>query len=114
MPRPNGLSVATRPVDPDAFDAFEAGGGEDKAAGYERFFGAITGRVVEPLLAAAAVGVSTRLLDVATGPGWVAAEASARGASVVGVDVAAAMITRARRAHPGLEFRWADAHELPF
>ena len=107
-------AVGNPPVDPDAFDAFEAAGWEEKAAAYERFFGVITGRVVEPLLAAASVGVGTRVLDVATGPGWVAAQAAERGASVVGVDVAEAMIARARSAHPGLEFRWADAHELPF
>jgi SAM-dependent methyltransferase len=106
--------VANRPVDPDAFDAFEAAGWEEKAAGYERCFGVITGRLVEPLLAAGSVGVGTRVLDVATGPGWVAAHAAARGASVVGVDVAEAMIARARSAYPELEFRWADAHELPF
>ena len=51
---------------------------------------------------------------MATGPGWVAAQAAERGASVVGVDVADAMLARAQSAHPGLEFRWADAHELPF
>src|SRR3954469_12243065 len=102
-------SVRNRRVEPDAFDAFEAAGWEEKAAAYERFFAVITGRVVEPVLAAASVGVGTRVLDVATGPGWVAARAAARGASVVGVDVAAAMLARARRAYPGLEFRWADA-----
>lgn len=107
-------AVGNPPVDPDAFDAFEAAGWEEKAAAYERFFGVITGRVVEPLLAAGSVGAGTRVLDVATGPGWVAAEAAERGASVVGVDVAEAMIARARSAHPGLEFRWADAHGLPF
>jgi SAM-dependent methyltransferase len=101
-------------VDRDAFDAFEAAGWEEKAAAYERFFVVITGRLVEPLLAAASVGAGTRVLDVGTGPGWVAAQAAERGASVVGVDVAEAMIARARSAHPGLRFRWADAHELPF
>ena len=101
-------------VDSDAFDAFEAVSWEEKAAAYERFFGVIAGRVVEPLLAAASVGVGTRVLDVATGPGWVAAQAAERGASVVGVDVAEAMIARARSAHPELDFRRADAHELPF
>jgi ubiquinone/menaquinone biosynthesis C-methylase UbiE len=106
--------VGSPPVDLDAFDAFEAAGWEETAVAYERFFGGITGRVIEPLLAAASVGVGTRVLDVATGPGWVAAQAAERGASVVGVDVAEAMIARARSAHPGLEFRWADAHELPF
>jgi len=108
------FAVGNPHADADAFDAFEAAGWEEKAAGYERFFGVITGRVVEPLLAAALVGVGTRVLDVATGPGWVAAQAAGRGASVVGVDVAEAMIARARSAHPGLEFRQADAHELPF
>lgn len=102
------------PVDLDAFDAFEAAGWEEKAVAYERFFGGITRRVVEPLLAAASVDAGTRVLDVATGPGWVAAQAAERGASAVGVDVAGAMIARARGAHPELEFRRADAHELPF
>ena len=101
-------------VDPDAFDAFEAAGWEEKAAAYERVFGDIAGRVVEPLLDAAAVGVGTRVLDVATGPGWVALQAAGRGASVVGVDVAQAMVERARSARPDLDFRRADAHDLPF
>ena len=101
------------PVDPDAFDAFEAAGWEQKAVAYERFFDVITDRVVAPLLAAASVGVGARVLDVATGPGWVAAHAAERGASVVGIDVAEAMIED-RSAHPGLEFRRADAHDLPF
>ena len=101
-------------IDPDAFNAFEARGWEDKAAGYDRFFGSITGRLVEPLLDAASVGSGTRMLDLATGPGYVAARAAERGASVVGVDVAGAMIALASRLHPGLDFRQADAHELPF
>jgi ubiquinone/menaquinone biosynthesis C-methylase UbiE len=106
--------VANPPVYPDAFDAFEAAGWEEKAVAYERFFGVITDRVVAPLLAAASVGVGARVLDVGTGPGWVAAHAAGRGASVVGIDVAEAMIVRARSVHPGIEFRRADAHELPF
>ncbi|HEX2468816.1 MAG TPA: class I SAM-dependent methyltransferase [Solirubrobacterales bacterium] len=101
-------------IDPDAFNAFEVAGWEDKAAGYDRFFGRITGRLVEPLLDAAAVGPSTRTLDVATGPGYVAARAAERGASVIGIDVAEAMVSLAKRLHPGLEFRQADAQGLPF
>ena len=101
-------------IDPDAFNAFEARGWEDKAAGYDRFFAGITGRFVEPLLDAASVGPGTRMLDLATGPGYVAARAAERGASVVGVDVAEAMVALAGRLHPGLDFRQADVHELPF
>jgi SAM-dependent methyltransferase len=51
---------------------------------------------------------------VATGPGYVAAEAAHRGATVWGVDVAEAMVARARAEHPGVEFRRADAQALPF
>jgi SAM-dependent methyltransferase len=99
-------------VDPDAFNAFEAAGWEERPAGYDDFFGAITTRVVGPLLDAAAVGPGTRVLDVATGPGYVAAEAAARGAFVLGVDVAESMLALARRLHPELEFRSGDAEAL--
>jgi SAM-dependent methyltransferase len=109
-----GALVDQAAIDPDAFNAFEARGWDEKAAGYDRFFGRITGRLVGPLLDAVSVAPGTRLLDLASGPGYAAAEAVERGASVVGVDVAGAMITLARRLHPGLEFRQADAHELPF
>jgi ubiquinone/menaquinone biosynthesis C-methylase UbiE len=101
-------------IDPDAFNAFEARGWEDKAAGYDRFFAGITGRLVEPLLDAASVGPGTRVLDLASGPGYVAARAAERGASVVGVDIAESMVALAGELHPGLDFRQADVHELPF
>lgn len=101
-------------LDADAFNAFEAAGWQRQAAGYDEFFGAITARLVEPLLDAAEVGHGARLLDVASGPGYVAAKAAERGASVVGVDIAEAMISLARRLHPQLEFRSGDAEALPF
>ena len=81
-------AVGRPAIDPDAFNAFEAAGWEERAPGYDRFFGSITSRLAAPLLDAARVGERTRVLDVATGPGYIAGEASARGASVVGVDVA--------------------------
>jgi ubiquinone/menaquinone biosynthesis C-methylase UbiE len=102
------------PVDADAFNAFEAAGWEKQAAGYENFFGPITTRLVEPLLDAAGVGRGDRVLDVASGPGYVAAGAAACGATVKGIDVAEAMISLARRLHPPLEFRHGDAEALPF
>lgn len=101
-------------VEPDAFNAFEAAGWEGKAGGYDSFVGEITGRLVDPLLDAAGVGQGTRVLDVATGPGYAAARAAERGASIVGVDVAEAMLELARERNPGLEFRQGDAHSLPF
>ena len=101
-------------IDLDAFDEFEASAWEERVEGYAGFFGAVTGRLVEPLLDAAHVGQDTRVLDIATGPGYVAAEAAGRGARVWGVDVAEAMIARAQAEHPGVEFMRADAQSLPF
>jgi ubiquinone/menaquinone biosynthesis C-methylase UbiE len=101
-------------ADAEAFNAFEAAGWEECVAGYERFFGGITPRLAEPLLAATGVGPGDRVLDVASGPGFVAAAAAARGAGVVGVDVAPAMVAHARRLHPQLDFRQGDAEALPF
>jgi len=60
------------------------------------------------------VGPRTRVLDVATGPGYVAAAAAQRGASVVAIDFAEAMLAEARRHHPGIDFRGGDAEALPF
>jgi ubiquinone/menaquinone biosynthesis C-methylase UbiE len=65
-------------------------------------------------LNAVRAGKGTRLLDVATGPGYVAAVASQRGASVIGVDFSAAMVAEASRQYPGVEFRDGDAEALPF
>jgi SAM-dependent methyltransferase len=101
-------------MDANAFNAFEAAGWEQRAGGYGNFVGAITTRVVQPLLDAAGVRRDDRVLDVASGPGYVAAEAAGRGASVVGVDIAEAMLALARRLHPELDFRPGDAEALPF
>jgi ubiquinone/menaquinone biosynthesis C-methylase UbiE len=100
-------------IDADAFNAFETAGWETQAGGYDDFFGQITTRVVEPLLDAAGIGAGARVLDVATGPGYAAAVAAERAASVVGVDVAEAMISLARRLHPPLDFREGSAEALP-
>jgi SAM-dependent methyltransferase len=101
-------------IDPDAFNAFEAVGWNERAEGYHRFFGSLTTRVIEPLLDAADVGAKTRVLDLATGPGYAAETAAARGATAVGVDVAGEMVALARRLHPRLEFVQASAERLPF
>lgn len=106
--------MSERSIDADAFNAFEATGWATAAAGYHRFFGPITSRVVDPLLDAASVGSGTRMLDVATGPGYVAAVAAERGASVVGLDVAPEMVALARGLHPGIEFHQGNAERPAF
>jgi ubiquinone/menaquinone biosynthesis C-methylase UbiE len=101
-------------IDADAFNAFEAAGWEARAVGYDHFFGAFTSRLVDPLLDAAEVGPGVRTLDVASGPGYAAAQAAERGASVVGVDIAEAMTALASRLHPQVEFVYGNAEALPF
>ena len=100
-------------IDPDAFNAFEAAGWELKSTGYDDFFGQITSRLIDPLLDGAAVSAGDRVLDVATGPGYVAAGAAERGAGVIGIDIAASMVDLARSRNPGIEFRRGDAESLP-
>lgn len=99
---------------PDDFDAFEAVGWEERALAYHQFFTPVTGQVAGALLDAAGVAAGTRLLDVGSGPGTVAAAAAARGAVAVGIDVADEMVALAARSHPGIEFHRGDAHRLPF
>ena len=106
--------MSTQAIDAEAFNAFEAAGWDERAGSYDRSFGLVTRRVIEPLLGAADVGARTRVLDLATGPGYAAAASAARGATVVGVDVAGEMVALARRLHPRLEFVHASAERLPF
>jgi ubiquinone/menaquinone biosynthesis C-methylase UbiE len=101
------------PINSDAFNAFEAAGWEKQAATYEDFFGGLTTRLVEPLLDSAEVGEGTRMLDVGSGPGVVAAKAAARGAVVVGLDQAEAMLAIARRRYPEIEFIRGNVEALP-
>jgi SAM-dependent methyltransferase len=70
--------------------------------------------VIEPLLDAAGVDAGQTVLDLATGPGHVAAGAASREAVATGVDVALAMVELARDLRPGIEFVQASVVELPF
>lgn len=100
-------------IDPDAFNAFEVADWQRTASTYDPI-AAITSRVITPLLDAAGIEAGMRVLDIGSGPGHAAAQAAQREATVVGVDVATAMVQRARRLHPGLDFREANAEALPF
>jgi SAM-dependent methyltransferase len=96
----------------DSFKDFEHAGWERATAAYPSTFGRLTSQLVEPLLDAARVRAALRVLDIATGPGYLAAAAAQRGAQVVGVDFSAAMIDQARAQHAGIEFRVGDAESL--
>ena len=101
-------------IDPTAFHDFEHAGWERAAEHYADAFGCLTTQTIDALLDAVGARAGTRLLDVACGPGFVAAAAAARGASVVGLDFSPAMIAEARRRHPMLMFYDGEAEALPF
>lgn len=101
--------------DPVAFDAFEkAGWGTKDAADYDALAGRVTSRLADPLLDAADAGPGKRVLDIATGPGYVAGRATERGASSVGLDYSESMLAYARSRSPGVEFVRGNATDLPF
>jgi SAM-dependent methyltransferase len=98
-----------------AFDAFEeVGWGTKEAAGYDALAGRVTSRLADPLLDAVGAGPGKRVLDIATGPGYVAARAAERGAEPVGLDISETMLDYARSRWPNLEFVRGNATELPF
>lgn len=101
-------------VDATAFREFERLTHDRIADSYHGFFVPITAHAAGPLLDAVMVRPAMRVLDIATGSGRVAGQATARGASVTAVDIAGRMIALAARLHPGCAFHQADAESLPF
>jgi len=98
----------------DSFHDFEHAGWERAADHYAEAFGQLTTEAGESLLDGVGIWSGSYLLDVATGPGFVAAAAARRGARVIGVDFSSRMISEARRRHSGIDFREGDAERLNF
>jgi SAM-dependent methyltransferase len=97
-----------------SFHDFEQDGWQRAAAYYPETFGTLTARTAGPLLESVGIQPGMRLLDVATGPGYVAGTAAASGATVVGLDFSPSMVAQARVRYPGIEFHQGDAELLPF
>src|SRR5262249_43456432 len=55
-----------------------------------------------------------KLLDVASGPGYVATEATHRGLDVIGTDIAQNMVDEAKRRFAKTKFETADAENLHY
>lgn len=97
-----------------AFRNFELAGWEANVSEYEAAFARVTSQAIAPLLDAVVLHKGMRLLDVASGPGYVAAVAAERGARVTGIDFSAPMVARARSANPAVDFQEGDAEALAF
>ncbi len=101
---------------PTSFREFELSGWEDASvcSHYDELLSTVTTQSVDALLDAAGVRRGTRLLDVATGAGYVAGAAAERGAEAVGVDFSSTQVDLARRRYPAVRFEQGDAEALPF
>src|SRR5881409_4058809 len=98
----------------DAFTQLEHAGWERVAGNYDSVWASLTRQFIEPLLNAAGVARGMQVLDVACGPGYVAAVAQQRGADAVGIDFSREMVGIARRLHPDIDFHEVDAQQLQF
>ena len=85
----------------ESFKQFEREGWHRQAPNYDDRAGRMTMEAVAPLLEAVDAQPGMRLLDVCSGPGYLTAEATARGGSAVGIDIAPAMVDLGRGRVPG-------------
>jgi 2-polyprenyl-3-methyl-5-hydroxy-6-metoxy-1,4-benzoquinol methylase len=99
------VRIVESETDAAAFLAFEKAGWQRKASASTQHAEPVSGKLIQPLLDAAEVTDGTRLLDVACGPGWLAAAAAGRGATATGVDISEAMVELAHARYPEAEFR---------
>jgi ubiquinone/menaquinone biosynthesis C-methylase UbiE len=107
-------STALSAEDAERFRSFERQRHDTLAKTYRDFFTPITALAIKPLLDAIRLQGGVDLLDVATGPGSLAAEAHGLGARTVGVDLSPGMIELAAKSYPGMDFRVAEVEHLPF
>ncbi len=96
------------------FKEMELAGWNEKASAYDLYAGKITPQAVEPLLDAIAVEAGMQVLDIATGPGYLAGGAHQRGAIATGIDFSGSMVAQAQRNYPDALFYEGDAESLVF
>lgn len=101
-------------METDSFRSFERNGWQKVVSSYHAYYADLTGQSLPALLGALEVGQGTRLLDVACGPGYLAAAAARLDANVVGIDFASSMVEFAKELYPTLRFEVGDAEALTF
>jgi SAM-dependent methyltransferase len=94
------------------FHDFEHSGWQSAAAQYDAVFQGLTAQSILPLIEAVRSSAGTRLIDLASGPGYVAAAAAERGATAVAIDFAESMVAMGRIRHPRIELRTGDVEAL--
>lgn len=95
-----------------SFKEFEQQGWEKVADAYHDGFGKITNQVALELVNKAMIKDKDKVLDIACGPGYVAALAFEKGGVPLGIDFSEAMIQKAKWLHPKIDFEVMDAEAL--
>lgn len=95
-----------------SFKDMERDGWQERAPHYHHRLAQMTKQATPYMLDAVGAAAGMRLLDICCGPGHAGGEAAARGLSVLGVDLAPAMIAEAQRLYPDAQFRVGDAEAL--
>jgi len=98
----------------DEFTRFEHEGWQRVADKYDSVWAQSTRQFIPSLLDAAEVSARMSVLDIGSGPGYVAGAVKQRGAVPTGLDFSNQMVLIAQNMFPGIEFREGDAQTLPF
>lgn len=97
-----------------SFKEFEQQGWEKVSDAYHECFGSITPKVALALVNSAMIKQNNKVLDIACGPGYVAALSHEKGGIITGIDFSKGMIQKAKTFHPKINFQVMDAEELQF
>ncbi|MGM4894743.1 class I SAM-dependent methyltransferase [Tardiphaga sp. 839_C3_N1_4] len=95
-----------------AFKAFEHDAWQNAVDEYDAAFARLTEQAIPSILIVLGVKSGTALLDIACGPGYLAAAGQQSGARAVGTDFSARMVARARKLYPSIQFDEGDAETL--
>jgi len=98
----------------ETFSQLEREGWQRNASEYDSIDLPATRQAFAPLLDSVGDMHAGRILEIASGTGHLAADAVARGATLVGIDVAPNMVAIARSRVPDATFHEGDAESLPF
>ncbi len=96
------------------FKDFEKAGWEARATGYATLMESVTGSLMSSFVDYLEPLGGLRALELASGPGFGAAEIAQRGGHVLGTDFAEAMVEQASLLYPELTFQQEDAENLSF
>ncbi|MDV3348736.1 class I SAM-dependent methyltransferase [Leptothoe sp. LEGE 181152] len=100
---------------PKTFDQYEQEGWQRNAATYDAIDLPTTCQAVTPILNSLGSLQDLPILELASGTGYLAAQAVTQGATITGIDISPKMVEIAQQRVPvGATFLIGDASDLPF